>query len=432
MRDRIASDRVRPLGNVVAVGTNVKKALVTMAVLVAAAIVTVFAGPVSSGAIFLLIPPSRPRVAHDLPATYRPLHKGHVDLATGLYIREDEDIVVPGTPALILRRTYLSNYRASKQFGIGTTHNGEWYLVGDGNQFSWAALILADGSRVQFKRASAGTSYINAMYNNSEPTDEWTAALLGWTGMSWTVRQRDGSTWRFRPCGVGSVCSLMDSRDPDGHTVHYQRDRGGRLIKMKSSADRWIAFEYDDRDRIVRAYSSNRDNVRYEYDGPGRLTRVSAENGTTRRYGYTEQDQMATVEDPEIAITNTYDTNGRCTEQVDRFPGREETLSFHFEYVVEGSRVVATTSTESDGTWSRYAFNDRRQTTSETWGTGRLTPTTISYELDPVTGARTALTVTCPDRRGQPLQHRSILRPDTEDWVKRDLLTTHCSWSPRQ
>ena len=401
---------------------------VIIAVAFTAAIVTVFAGPISSGAIFLLVPSSRPRIAHDLPATYRPLHKGHVDMATGLYIREDEDIAVPGTPALILRRTYLSNYRVSKQFGIGTTHNGEWYLVGDGDQFSWAALILADGSRVQFKRVSAGSSYANALYKNSEPNEGWTAALLGWTGLSWTVRQRDGSTWRFRPCGAGSVCSVMDSRDADGHHIGYRRDRRGRLIKMESSAERWIALEYDDRDRIVRAYSSNRDDVRYQYDGRGRLTRVSSENGTTRRYGYTEQDQMATVEDPEIGITNTYDANGRCTQQVDRFPGREETLSFQFDYVVTGSRVVAATSTESDGTWSRYSFNERRQTTSETWGVDRLTPTTISYELDPVTGAKTALTVTCPDRRGEPLQHRSILRPDTEDWVKHDLLATHCSW----
>jgi YD repeat-containing protein len=344
----------------------VKKVFVAIAVGVAIAIIGVFAGPVSSGAILLLVPSSRPSVPHDLPATYHRLHKGHVDLPTGLYIREDEDIAVAGTPALILRRTYLSNYRVSKQFGIGTTHNGEWYLVGDGEQFSWAALILADGSRVPFKRVSAGSSYVNAFYENTERADDWTAAVMGWTGLSWTVRRRDGSTLRFRPCGVGSVCSLMDSRDADGHAIHYLRDRTGRLIKMEASAARWIAFEYDDHDRIVHAYSSNKDNVRYEYDARGRLTRVSSDDGTMRRYSYTDQDQMATVEDPEIGITNTYDANGRCTGQVDRFPGDDETLSFQFEYTVNGANVAAAMSTQSDGTWSRYRFNERRQTMSET------------------------------------------------------------------
>jgi len=280
---------------------------------------------------------------------------------------------------------------------------------------------------------SAGHSYFNAFYENTERTDDWTAAVMGWTGLSWTVRQRDGSTSRFRPCGVGSVCSLMDSRDADGHSIHYLRDRAGRLVKMAASAARWIAFDYDDHDRIVRAYSSNKDNVRYEYDARGRLTRVSSDDGTTRRYSYTDQDQMATVEDPEIGITNTYDANGRCTGQVDRFPRDEETFSYNFEYTVQGASVLATTTKQSDGTWSRYSYNERRQTTSETWGgVEGVAPTTIMYERDPGTGLETALTVTCPDRRGQPLQHRSIVRPETQEWVKHDLLQTHCSWSPRR
>ncbi len=410
----------------------VKKALVTLIILAAAVLVTVFAGPVASGAVLLLIPAGQPRVAHDLPAMYTPLHKGHVDLATGLYIREDEDIVVRGTPALIVRRTYLSNYRVSKQFGIGTTHNGEWYLVGDGDRFSWAALILADGSRVQFKRISAGRSFMNALYENREESGPWNGALVGWTGMSWTVRLRDGSTIRFRPCGVGSVCSVMESRDADGHTIYYRRDRAGRLVRMETSGDRWIAFDYDSDNRIVRAYASNKDDVHYEYDERGRLSRVSSSDGAVRRYGYTDEDRMASAEDPQISITNTYNADGRCTRQRDRFPGSDETLSFQFDYALQGDRVVETTSTQSDGTWSRYGFNERRQTIRETWGGNGVGEATIWYERDPSTGSETALTVTCPDRLGQPLRHASVVRPGTEEWVKRDLLQTHCSFRVRQ
>jgi len=410
----------------------VKKAFVTLVIGAAAILVFIFAGPVASGAVLLLIPAHTARVAHDLPAEYVPLHKGHVDLATGLYIREDEDIVVGGTPALIVRRTYLSNYRVSKQFGIGTTHTGEWYLVGDGNTFSWAALILADGARVQFKRISSGSSFANALYENREESGPWNAALLGWTGMSWTVRLRDGSTVRFRPCGAGSVCSVMESRDADGHTISYRRDRAGRLVKMETSGDRWIAFEYDRDNRIVRVYASNHDEAHYEYDERGRLSRVTAKDGALRRYGYTDEDRMASIEDPEITITNIYDGNGRCARQLNRFPGDEETLSFQFDYALEGDRVVETTSTRSDGTWSRYRFDERRQATSETWGGNGIGPATISYERDPSTGSQTALTVTCPDRRGQPLSHASVVRPETEEWVKWDLLHTHCSFRPRQ
>ena len=48
----------------------------------------VFAGPIASGSILLLLP-SRGGLAQDLPDSYRPLHKGHIDLSTGLYIREN-------------------------------------------------------------------------------------------------------------------------------------------------------------------------------------------------------------------------------------------------------------------------------------------------------------------------------------------------------
>jgi len=63
----------------------------------------VFAGPVSSGALLLLLPaPQRP-VEHDLPEDYTPLHKGHVDLNVGLYTRQNEDLIVPGTPCWLSR-----------------------------------------------------------------------------------------------------------------------------------------------------------------------------------------------------------------------------------------------------------------------------------------------------------------------------------------
>jgi hypothetical protein len=72
----------------------------------AAGLAAMVAGPLTSGGLLLVLPNAGPRVEHDLPESYSPLHKGHVDLATGLYIREDEDLVLRGTPALILRRTY--------------------------------------------------------------------------------------------------------------------------------------------------------------------------------------------------------------------------------------------------------------------------------------------------------------------------------------
>ena len=87
-------------------------------------VLTPFVGPIRSGAWRLLAPAPLEAQQHDIDAAYEPLHKGYIHLGTGLYIREDEDLIVRGTPTLFLRRTYRSGFHVQREFGIGTTHNG--------------------------------------------------------------------------------------------------------------------------------------------------------------------------------------------------------------------------------------------------------------------------------------------------------------------
>ena len=92
-----------------------------------------FGGAFQTGAIFFLLPSFASDSDHDMAGNYRPLHKGSIYLGTGLYVRVNEDLAVAGTP-LVLRRTYLSRYHDKRQFGIGTTHTGEWWLYAEDSQ----------------------------------------------------------------------------------------------------------------------------------------------------------------------------------------------------------------------------------------------------------------------------------------------------------
>jgi YD repeat-containing protein len=407
--------------------------LVTIGCAVLALTSALLAGPMSSGALLLLLPAPYPEEEHDLPEDYEPLHKGGVDLSSGLYVRENEDLLVDGTPALILRRTYLSGYRVSKDFGIGSTHNGEEYLIGDPERFQWASLVTATGSRINFGRISRGTSVFNAMFEHRESPTDWQGARLGWTGIRWALRKADGSLSIFRACGPGIAgsCSILESRDGDGHTIRYRRDAEGRLLRMEAGQDRWIAFEYDDQRRITRAHTSASRDARYEYDARGRLTRVSAGDGAERRYTYTDRDELATIAEPGTSIENIWDANGRCIRQINRFDDGREPLIFDFTYHLNGKVVTRTDSVRSDGTWSRFTWNESRYSTSEARGHGGEEPAIFTYERDPDTNLVTSLTLTCPDRTGRPLRHTSVVRPDNEEWIKWDLVRTHCSWSPR-
>jgi YD repeat-containing protein len=340
----------------------------------------------------------------------------------------DEDLVVPGGPPLVVRRTYLSGYRRSTQFGVGATHDGEWYLIGDGQRFQWAELILATGSRVRFERVSAGTTILNAKYEYRSGASEWRGAVLTWAWVGWLVRRQDGSTFMFRPCGPKSsdVCSIVQSIDADGRTIHYRRDASGRLLKMESDPGRWIAFDYDAESRITRAYDQAGREVRYAYDAPGRLIRVAGLEGTVHLYSYTARDELATIIDPGTTIENAYDEDGRCFKQVNRYPDDPDPFIFEFTYRTLGSMILQTDSKRSDGTWRRYTFGKGRATTSEAFGKGDLERVSIAYERDPATNDVTHMTVTCLDRTGRPLRHSSFVAPGREERIKRDLLETHC------
>jgi YD repeat-containing protein len=411
-----------------------RRILLVILAMVIAVFVAVYAGPMSSGALFLLLPSGEARVDHDLPDSYTPLHKGYIDLGTGLYVREDEDLIVRGTPPLILRRTYLSRYHEPLEFGVATTHPGEIYLRGNGARFQWIELILADGARVRFDRTSSGSSFLNAMFDHRSSPDEWMNARVGWTGGGWALRRADGHLMRFQACGPGirSVCSILSERDRDGHTIQYRRNSSGRLERMEAAGDRWIAFDYDGQNRIIRAYDATGGEVGYEYDDRGRLAIVKASAGTVRRYTYTDRNEMATIEDVGTSIENIYDENGRCIRQLNYFPNEAEPYPFDFSYRIEGDRIVETESRRSDRTVSRYTFNESRYTTAETWMRDGIPPAIFTYERDSTTNVVTSLTVTCPDRTGKPLRHSSLVRSGEEDAIKWDLVRTHCSWSGRR
>ena len=389
-----------------------------------------FAGAVSSGAILLLWPATAPMQDHDIDPEYKPLHKGYVHLGTGLYIREDEDLIVRGTPALMLRRTYLSEYHHVREFGVGTAHNGALFLAGDAERFQWIELTLPTGTRVRFERTSGGTSYHNAMYEHRTSPSAWQGARLGWTGTGWAIRRLDGTLMLFQGCGKGDndICWILSERDGDGHQIDYRRDQAGRLIRMEAADDRWIAFDYDEHNRIARAFDSAKNAVRYEYDERGRLTRARSTTGREDRYTYNDRDQMTTISAPEMRIENIYDAS-RAVRQVDHFPDQDEPFIFNFTYEVKDGVVTEVKSARSDGTWIRYVYGAKRYITSESRGSEGYQPLTFDYQRDPVTSAVTSVTLTCPDRKGRPITHAQVrVQPDSEEWIKWDLIRTNCAW----
>ncbi len=414
-----------PLGQ--ALLRRIRLVMVGATAVILCVLAVLFAGPLFSGALFLVLP--GPARAHLDSRTPSPLHRGHIDLGTGLYIREDDDLLLDGRPPIAVRRKYLSRYHVSLQFGVGATHDGEWYLIGDGQQFRWAALILADGERIEFGRTTGGSSLWNAMYQHRSSPSEFRGARLGWVGFGWAMRLDDGSLEVFRPCGpaTNDVCSRVRSRDAEGRSTYFRRDGAGRLLRIESSGQ-WIAFDYDQRNRIKRAYDSFRREVRYGYDDGGRLASAEASDGAMRLYRYTDRDEMQRISEPGRTVENVYDAEGRVIRQTTWTTGQPDPYVLAVSYRVENRSVIEAEVNESDGSWRHLTFR-QGYSISESYRAGDSPLTTFDYRRDVTTNVITEITVACTDRRGRQVTRSSLVTTGDVEWIKRDLVQMGCAFS---
>ncbi len=368
-----------------------------------------------------------------LSREYRPLHKGHIDTSTGLYVREDEDLVLRGAPSFILRRTYRTRDARSRAFGVGASHTGEWYLIGDSTAFQWAELILEDGGRIRYDRVSTGTSIFNARFEHSATPTVFYGSQLAWRGTQWIIREWDGTLLTFLACGPQrGLCSISSIRQPDGQTIRFHRDAAGTLMRIEAG-NQWIAFEYADGGRVARAQDDTGHVIAYTYDARGRLRQSLDSEGTKRAYDYDERDRLIRIDEPGRIVENRYDEADMCVWQRSRFftdprndvPAEGETYVFRFEYTMEGGRVHETTTWESNAPAHRRVFTVRGYLASETWDFDSDRPKTITYQRDPLTGLVSGLTLKCSGGRWQTSRTLAAT-PATEDDVKEELLRTSC------
>ena len=364
------------------------------------------------------------------PRPYRPLHKGGVDISTGLYTREDDDLVVNTAMPIVLRRTYMSGDHVSRPFGIAATHPGEWWIYGDNDQrIPWGDLILADGGRIHFTRISPGDRQEGAVLRHDSTPTEFNGALLSWNGSKWEMRFRDGALAVFLDCQASrETCSLVERRDPQGHRIAYVRDASGTLLRMESEGQS-IAFDYDDHKRIVRAHDSTQHAVLYTYDDGGHLLRATESDGTIRNYEYDERHKLTAIREPGRIIRNWFDESGRFARQEVRSSDQDlDPYVATARYIVDGDSVVQVDFDEGGGV-ERHRYNSHHYMVSETFWADGPRPITFAYDRDATTNVVNGATMSCIGLEGavtRPVR----LTPDAEHSTKLTLMRESCL-SPR-
>jgi YD repeat-containing protein len=403
-------------------GKSVIRALVIGVGLQTLVAALMWGGPLSSGALFLLLPNRAPAAdSSELPESYTPLHKGYVDLSSGLYVREDEDIVLSGSPSFVWRRAYLSRDRGARHMGIGTTHNAEWYLMGHVRDLQHVQLVQEDGARITFDRTSRGWSYANAMFVHTESATDFYGARLGWVGQRWALRFRNGALAMFKSCDTpDNPCSLISVRDPQNRIVRLIRDDGGVLRAIEAGTER-LTFDYDDRKRVVRVARGS-DEVTYSYDDRGRLVRATA-GAVIRSFQYGPRDEMIAIEEPSRIVENTYDSELRVIRQVVRRAGHPDDV-LSFAYTIHDGKIAETTVTQYDGSRTTYRWNDKRRHDLEIHeGDGQ----SVMVQYARPDGVFTqSLTVSCT-RDGRAVSETVEVWPGEESRVKNEVIERICS-----
>jgi RHS repeat-associated protein len=255
---------------------------------------------------------------------------GEVDLSTGNYNYDPDDLILPDTTPISVRRSYRSNDSVSRAFGIGTTLSYDTYMSGDQHPYSFQELIQPDGSRIRFDSISPADpdNFRTITYSHTSGQDGFYGAVLpGYNsipnnfGSPWVLRKKDGTQlyfWDSDSIPNYRLATPQASTDRYGNATTFTRDPAtGNLLRVTSPSGHYIQFTYDPSNRITQATDNVGRTTSYGYDSAGRLATVKDANGGTTSYTYDSNNNLLTVTDPRgtVSISNQYDSFGRVIQQ---------------------------------------------------------------------------------------------------------------------
>lgn len=323
-----------------------------------------------------------------------------IDLSSGLYTRTTVDLRVEDTIPIEISRTYRNADHRSRSFGVGTSQPYEMFIVGDAQSFTWVELILADGGRVHYNRISPGTSFADAVFEQTDSPSEFRGSRISWNGSGWTVALTDGSSYKILGCSPTTTnpgqCGEVEFRNADGQATEIERLQNGDISRVLSPNGKWVTFAYDQGDRVIRAEASTGDVVKYQYDGRGRLVNVLTmdKQYPVSHYIYDNDDRMVGIFESGEQIINTYD-HELCTHQL--WVGGEQSAEFDFRYVLDSqNRHIATEVREPNKSVHRVEFNANGYMVRDTYNVGQPDEASLIWDRDPKSNALKTFSVACP------------------------------------
>lgn len=316
-----------------------------------------------------------------------------VDLATGLFVLEKTDLLIPDIIAIVLRRTYRPGDTIARAFGLGASHPYDMFLVGDTFPYTYMDLVLPDGGSIHFTRISPGTSFADAVYETSASPTRFYKSRIAWDGVQFFLTTTDGTVYTFREA-FGATRpmqgGLIAIRDRLGNSLSISRDANADIVQITSPGGRWVRFSYDASHRVTQVRDALSRTVSYTYDAGGRLATVTDPAGGVTTYTYDAANRMATLRDARgiLFLTNEYDSTGKVTRQT-----QADGTTYQFAYTLgAGGKVTQTDVTDPRGFVRRVTFNGDGYIMTDTRAFGTPLARAIAYERQLGSNLATAIT----------------------------------------
>jgi len=304
-----------------------------------------------------------------------------VNLATGNFVAHADDLSLAGRvlPFSFTRWYNSADATPAGPLGPAWTHSYNWTAVDGGTSVE---IRRGDGRRDAFTRNPDGTY--------ADPPNVFDVLVKNGDG-SFTLTLVN--QMQYELSGSGQLTRI---HEPAGNqiTLIYT---GANLTTITDTVGRQVALTYDGSNRLVQIQDPLSRKVTYAYDASGRLSTVTDKIGNAAgqdpaqhrwTYGYDGTTRhITTVTDPDgrVRVTNTYDSQGRVTQQRDGLSALTQMSYGAGQTVLTDPRLHATT----------YTFDSRIRVLGQSDGVG-ANIYSISYAYD-TAGNRTAVT----DRNGK-------------------------------
>ena len=266
-----------------------------------------------------------------------------VNLNTGNFLYEKEDLVVPGATRMSFHVFYnsMDGYRGT--LGKGWRHNYEIQVREEGG--TSAILHLGDGRRIMFRRSlgdvytpvSGGTGLLRKEPEGYRYAAGGSVYVFGRDGLVRSVTDRSGNTDTFVYNQQGQ---LEEARGANGGVLHYYHNREGNLYRVCDHTGREVRLSY--------SY--------------GLLRKFRTSMGHVYAYGYNENSRLESVTTPRgiEGVKNSYDSADRVVRQVMPDGGVMD-----FSYDDEGMRTY---TRDADGRVVSYESDDGFRNTRTVYG----------------------------------------------------------------